>query len=84
MNMNLLDNEIKIQHGFKSITIDLDSEKNKTIESLIKKYKDNLFISVPLATLMITESQSNKTINLTDEVSAGAFYIINVRHDGKG
>lgn len=81
---NLMTNEIKIQHGFKSITIDLDSEKTKTLESFLKKYKDNLFISVPLTSLMITESETNKSVTVTDEVIGGSFYVVNLRHDAKG
>jgi len=82
--MNLTETEVKIQHGFKSIVIDLNYEKNKSVESLIKKYKDNLFISVPLTSLMITESKSNKVMELNDEANGGDFYIINLKHDGKG
>lgn len=82
--MSLSQSEIKIQHGFKSIVVDINSEKNKTLEAILKKYKDNLFISVPLNTLLITESNSNDSIDITDEVINQSFYIINLKHDAKG
>lgn len=84
MNQKLEKNEILIQHGFKRIVIDLDSEKNKTLEAILKKYKDNLFISVPLNTLLITESEFNKSIDITDMVVAQSYYIVNLKHDAKG
>lgn len=84
MNQKLEKNEILIQHGFKHIIVDLESEKNKTLEAILKKYKDNLFISVPLNTLLITESELNKTIDITDVVVAQSYYIVNLKHDAKG
>lgn len=84
MNQTLERNEVLFQHGFKTILIDLESEKSKTIESLLKKYKDNLFISVPLSTLLITESSSNNIVGITDEAKSETYYIINLRHDAKG
>lgn len=84
MNQKLEKNEILIQHGFKQIIVDLESEKNKTLEAILKKYKDNLFISVPLNTLLITESEFNKTIDITDVVVAQSYYIVNLKHDAKG
>lgn len=78
-------NETTFQHGFKIITIDLDSEKNLKLEALLKKYRDNLFISVPLNTLNITESTTNRTVtNLQETVKAGSFYVVNLKHDAKG
>lgn len=84
MNQKLERNEILFQHGFKSIIIDLENEKSKSIEGLLKKYKDNLFISVPLNTLLITESITNNVVNITDEAKSESYYIINLKHDAKG
>lgn len=84
MTTSIDHSEIKIQHGFKHIIIDLTSEKNHTLEAILKKYKDNLFISVPLNTLLITESNSNASVNINDEVKGQSYYVINLKHDAKG
>lgn len=83
-NIVILDTECSIKYKFENIVLTLEDEKNLTLETLIKKYRDSLGIGTNLESLVITTTDSVSPIELTENVVGGTQYVLEVNHDSKG
>ena len=75
--------ECLIQYGFEGVAIELSSEKELSLEKLIKKYKENLSIGNNLTNLIVTCNDQIME-SITQPVIAGNYYVIHIKHDKKG